>query len=141
MGWLLRWDRVPQTVAAALAGWGLLDTPLLLLLTLSALTFVIGMFMEEVAVLTLLTPIFAPLAARAGIDPLHFGVVMTLNVTIALITPPMGACNYIVAAVGRVKLVDVFVHIWPFIGVSLLVLLAIISFPPLTTLIPRLLNL
>jgi TRAP-type C4-dicarboxylate transport system permease large subunit len=53
----------------------------------------------------------------------------------------MGACNYIVAAVGKVKLTDVFVHIWPFIGVALLVLLAIISFPPLTTLIPRLFNL
>ena len=91
--------------------------------------------------MTLLTPIFAPLAAKAGIDPLHFGVVMTLNVTIALITPPMGACNYIVAAVGGVELGDVFKYIWPFIGVALLVLLLIITFPSITTLIPRLLEL
>lgn len=141
VGWLLKWERVPQTVAAALAGWGLLDTPLLLLLTLSALTFVIGMFMEEVAVLTLLTPIFAPLAARAGIDPLHFGVVMTLNVTIALITPPVGACNYIVAAVGRVPLGELFREIWPFIGVAVGTLLLLILCPPLTTALPRALGL
>ena len=66
---------------------------------------------------------------------------MTLNVTIALITPPMGACNYIVAAVGKVKLSDMFIHIWPFIGVAMAVLVAVISFPALTTFIPRLLNL
>jgi len=62
-------------------------------------------------------------------------------VTIALITPPMGACNYVVAAVGKVKLTDVFMHIWPFIGVSLIVLLIIITFPFLTTLIPGMMNL
>jgi len=141
IGWLLKWEQVPQKFASLILNAGLLDKPWLLMIVLSAIIFPVGMFMEEVSTLALLTPIFAPIAMKAGIDPFHFGVVMTLNVTIALITPPMGACNYIVAAVGRVKLVDVFVHIWPFIGVSLLVLLAIISFPPLTTLIPRLLNL
>jgi TRAP-type C4-dicarboxylate transport system permease large subunit len=66
---------------------------------------------------------------------------MTLNVTIALITPPMGACNYVVAAVGKVKLTDVFVHIWPFIGVALIVLMVVITFPFLTTLIPGIMKL
>ena len=141
IGWLLKWEQVPQRFASFLLQAGLMDKPWLLLIVLSAVIFPVGMFMEEISTLTLLTPIFAPIAIRAGIDPLQFGVVMTLNVTIALITPPMGACNYIVAAVGKVKLTDVFVHIWPFIGVALLVLLAIISFPPLTTLIPRLFNL
>ena len=141
IGWLLKWEQVPQRFASFILQAGLMDRPWLLLIVLSTVIFPVGMFMEEISTLTLLTPIFAPIAIRAGIDPLQFGVVMTLNVTIALITPPMGACNYIVAAVGKVKLTDVFVHIWPFIGVALLVLLAIISFPPLTTLIPRFLNL
>jgi TRAP-type C4-dicarboxylate transport system permease large subunit len=86
-------------------------------------------------------PIFAPLATRAGIDPFHFGIVMTLNVTIALITPPVGACNYIVAAVGKVPLGDLFKAIWPFIAVAMTVLLVIISFPALTVTVPRLLGL
>lgn len=141
IGWLLKWEQVPQKFASIILQAGLLDKPWLLMVVLSAIIFPVGMFMEEVSTLALLTPIFAPIALKAGIDPFHFGVVMTLNVTIALITPPMGACNYIVAAVGRVKLSGVFFHIWPFIGVALLVLLAIISFPPLTTLIPRMLNL
>lgn len=141
IGWILKWEQVPQRFAGMVIQSGLMDNPWLLMMVLSAIIFPIGMFMEEVSTLTLLTPIFAPLAAKAGIDPLHFGVVMTLNVTIALITPPMGACNYIVAAVGGVELGDVFKYIWPFIGVALLVLLLIITFPSITTLIPRLLEL
>ena len=141
IGWLLKWDQVPQRFAIFLTQSGVVKSPLVLMLVLSAIIFPIGMFMEEVSTLTLLTPIFFPLAVKAGVDPLHFGIVMTLNVTIALITPPMGACNYIVAAVGKVKLSDVFIHIWPFIGVSMLALLVIILFPPLSTFIPRLLGL
>ena len=141
VGWLLKWEQVPQKFAGLIVSSGLIDNPWLLMIVLSTVIFPVGMFMEEVSTLTLLTPIFAPLAVKAGIDPLHFGIVMTLNVTIALITPPMGACNYIVAAVGRVKLGDVFKTIWPFIGVALFVLLVIISFPSITTIVPRLLNL
>ncbi|KUK84676.1 MAG: TRAP dicarboxylate transporter, DctM subunit [Synergistales bacterium 58_81] len=140
VGWLLKWEQIPQRFAAFILEAGLMDRPWLLLIVLSAVIFPVGMFMEEISTLTLLTPIFAPIAIGAGIDPLQFGVVMTLNVTIALITPPMGACNYIVAAVGKVKLTDVFVQIWPFIGVALVVLLAVITFPFLTTLIPWILN-
>jgi len=92
-------------------------------------------------VLTLLTPIFAPLAVRAGINPFQFGVVMTLNVTIALITPPVGACNYIVAALGRVPIGELFREIWPFVLVALMVQALIITFPFLTTAIPAIMNL
>ena len=141
IGWLLKWDQAPQRFAMFLTQSGVVKSPLVLMLVLSAIIFPIGMFMEEVSTLTLLTPIFYPLAVKAGVDPLHFGIVMTLNVTIALITPPMGACNYIVAAVGKVKLSDVFIHIWPFIVVSMLALLVIILFPPLSTFIPRFLGL
>jgi len=141
VGWLLKWEQVPQKFAGLIVNSGLINKPWLLMIVLSGVIFPVGMFMEEVSTLTLLTPIFAPLAIKAGIDPLHFGIVMTLNVTIALITPPMGACNYIVAAVGKVRLGDVFKTIWPFIGVAMFVLLVIITFPVITTLVPRLLNL
>lgn len=141
IGWLLKWERVPQRFASFILEYGFHESPWVLMMVLSAIIFPVGMFMEEVSTLALLTPIFTPIALKAGIDPIHFGVVMTLNVTIALITPPMGACNYIVAAVGKVKLSDVFIHIWPFIGVAMAVLVAVISFPALTTFIPRLLNL
>ncbi len=140
VGWYLKWERVGARIAEALVGLGLLDEPRLLLVVISLIVFAVGMFMEEVAVLTLLTPLFAPLAARAGIDPYHFGIVMTLNVTVALITPPVGACNYIVAAVGKVPLGELFRAIWPFVAVALVVLSLLIFFPALTVTLPRLLG-
>lgn len=141
VGWYLKYERVTQAFSTMIINSGLIAHPWLLMVVLSMVIFIIGMFMEEVAVLTLLTPIFTPLAIRAGINPFQFGVVMTLNVTIALITPPVGACNYIVAALGRVPIGELFRKIWPFITVAMIVQLIIISFPFLTTIIPSIMGL
>ena len=135
-GWYLKYERVTQAFSALIVNSGLLAHPVMLMVVLSAIIFIIGMFMEEVAVLTLLTPIFTPLAMKAGISPFQFGIVMTLNVTIALITPPVGACNYVVAALGRIPIGEMFREIWPFILVALSVLAVIILLPFLTVLIP-----
>ncbi len=136
IGWLLTFDQVPQRFADFVLGFG--HDPLVVLLILSAITFAIGMFMEEIAALVLLTPVFAPIAMAAGIDPLHFGIVMVLNITIALITPPMGACVYIVSAVGGVPIEHLFRTIWPFVVTALVALAGIIAVPPLTTTLPGL---
>ncbi|MBQ3693251.1 MAG: TRAP transporter large permease [Synergistaceae bacterium] len=141
VGWYMKYERITQAFSALIMNSGLMTHPFMLMLVLSAITFIIGMFMEEIAVLTLLTPVFYPLAMRAGINPFQFGVVMTLNVTIALITPPVGACNYIVAAIGHVPIGELFREIWPFIMVALAVLIIIISFPFLTSIIPALMGL
>ncbi|HMA60912.1 MAG TPA: TRAP transporter large permease [Halanaerobiales bacterium] len=137
--WLLKWEQVPQKFAGYMLT--LTDNNTVLLIILSLMIFVIGMFMEEIAALILLTPVVAPVAMYAGINPLHFGIVMTLNITIALITPPMGACVYIVSAVGKVKLETLFRRIWPFVAVAMTVLLLIILFPQLVTTLPHLFNL
>jgi len=137
--WLLKWEQVPQKFAGYMLT--LTDNNTVLLIILSLMIFVIGMFMEEIAALILLTPVVAPVAMYAGIDPLHFGIVMTLNITIALITPPMGACVYIVSAVGKVKLETLFRRIWPFVAVAMTVLLLIILFPQLVTTLPHIFNL
>lgn len=135
VGWILAAERVPQTLAPVILEFA--TTPTMVLLLISAIIFVVGMFMEEIAALVLLTPVFAPLAAAAGIDPLHFGIVMTLNITIALITPPMGACVYIVASVGNVSLEKMFRHIWPFVLVAMACLLALILVPSISLWLPR----
>jgi tripartite ATP-independent transporter DctM subunit len=136
IGWLLTFERVPMKFANFITS--VVDSPLGILFLLSGIIFIIGMFMEEVASLVLLTPIFAPLALNAGVDPFHFGIVMVLNITIALITPPMGACVFIASAVGKVDLGDLFKSIWPFVLVAVLVLVIIILVPPITTFLPSL---
>ena len=135
VGWVLSSEQVPQKMAPFVMQYA--STPTQVLLLISLIIFIVGMFMEEIAALVLLTPVFSPLAAAAGIDPLHFGIVMTLNITIALITPPMGACVYIVSSVGGVKLEKMFRHIWPFVLVALACQLLLIFFPVISLCLPR----
>ena len=138
IGWLLAYARIPTLFAEFILQT--VHSPLAILFLLSGIVFLLGMFMEEIASLVLLTPIFAPLALNAGIDPFHFGIVMVLNITIALITPPMGACLFIASAVGKVDLGLLFKAIWPFVATALFALILIIFFPSITTFIPSLFN-
>lgn len=135
ISWLLSYAQVPAQFVSLLTPY--IDHAVIILLLLSAITFVTGMFMEEVSALMLLTPIFAPVAMMAGIDPVHLGVIITLNITIALITPPLGACVFVAAAVSRLEIVSLFRTIWPFVLIALGVLLLLILFPGLTLWLPN----
>ncbi|MFB9868879.1 TRAP transporter large permease [Vreelandella sulfidaeris] len=138
ISWLLSYAQVPDQFVSLLAPY--MDSAVIILLLLSAITFVTGMFMEEVSALMLLTPIFAPVAMMAGIDPVHLGIIITLNITIALITPPLGACVFVAAAVSRIEIVSLFKTIWPFVLTAIAVLILLILFPPLTLWLPTLLG-
>jgi tripartite ATP-independent transporter DctM subunit len=134
ISWLLSYAQVPNQFVALLTPY--IEQPVVILLLLSGITFVTGMFMEEVSALMLLTPIFSPVAMMAGIDPVHLGIIITLNITIALITPPMGACVFVAAAVSRLEIVSLFRTIWPFVVTATLVLVLLILFPALTLWLP-----
>jgi len=136
--WLLGYAQVPASFRTFLTPFA--DNPVLILLILSAITFFIGMLMEEVSALMLLTPVFMPVAIHAGIDPVHLGIVITMNITIALITPPMGACLYVASAVSNIELSHMFREIIPFIGYALIILLFVIIFPDTALFIPELFN-
>jgi len=87
--------------------------------------------------LIILTPIFAPVAARFGIDPVHFGVVMVMNLTIAGITPPVGQMMFISCAVMRVRMEAYTIEILPFLGAMFAVLAAITFWPALVLALPN----
>lgn len=134
VSWQLAYANAPEAFVGLLEPFA--NSPALTLIAISCVTFITGMFMEEVSALFLLTPIILPVAQIAGVDPVHLGIVMTLNITIALITPPLGACIFVAAAVGKVDITRLFIAIWPFIAVALGVLLVIILVPGLTTWLP-----
>ncbi|SFS62679.1 TRAP transporter, DctM subunit [Sulfitobacter marinus] len=138
VSWQLAYADAPKSFTVMLEPFA--ENPILILLAISGVTFITGMFMEEVSALMLLTPIFVPIAAVSGIDPVHLGIVVTLNITIALITPPMGACIFVAAAVGKVDVARLFLAIWPFIFVALAVLFVIILMPGLTTWLPEMMK-
>jgi TRAP-type C4-dicarboxylate transport system permease large subunit len=99
------------------------------------------MFMDITAALIILAPVLAPVAIKVGVDPLHFGVMMCINLSIGLITPPVGACLFVATSISKLKYEEVIREVWPFIIVELVVLAALIYIPELTMLVPRALGL
>jgi TRAP-type C4-dicarboxylate transport system permease large subunit len=101
------------------------------------LLLVLGTFMDLAPMLLICTPIFLPLAKSFGIDPVHFGIVMILNLGIGLLTPPVGPTLVVGCAIGRVSMEAVARSILPFYLPMLIVLLLVTYLPELTLWLPR----
>ena len=119
--------RVPQRLTTALAV--VAARPWLFLLSVNALLLLLGCFMETISIMTLVVPIFLPIITNIGIDPIHFGVVMTLNLMIGQLTPPMGVCLYSVVAITNLTIKEIISELWPYL-VTLFIVLLIITFVP-----------
>jgi tripartite ATP-independent transporter DctM subunit len=135
-GWLLIRQKVPEAVIQGLTA--MTSDPFVLLLIINLILLVLGCFMEAISVMLLTTPIFMPLIQKVGIDPVHFGVVMTFNLMIALLTPPVGMVLYTVSSVGKVPLWELTSELkWYF--VALIAALGLITYiPGLVTWVPNL---
>ena len=97
-----------------------------------------GCFIEANAALITLTPILFPIIVKAGIDPVHFGVMMVLNLMIGLITPPVGMSMYILCDIAKVSTLEFSREIWPFVIALVVVLILVTYFPALVLFVPDL---
>ncbi len=118
---------VPERIGAFLVEW--LKTPALFLLGVNAALFVIGMFIETSASIIVLAPILAPVAAHFGIDPVHFGIVMVVNLALGMITPPFGVNLFAACTVARISLDQIVTRLVPFVLVVFGCLLVITYVP------------
>ena len=135
-GWLLIHQKVPDTVIKSLLA--LSKNPWVILLIINIILLVLGCFMEGISIMLLTIPVFMPLIAKIGIDPVHFGVVMTLNLMIGLLTPPVGMVLYAVSSVGKVPLWELASELKWYI-VALMGCLGLITYiPVLVTWVPNL---
>jgi tripartite ATP-independent transporter DctM subunit len=130
-GFYLAWERLPPQMAAWLVT--LTDNPWLLLLLINVLLVVLGTAVDGTAALIILTPIFVPVITKFGIDPVHFGIVMVTNLTIAGVTPPVGTMMFISCSVLRVRMETYSVEIMPFL-LSMFAVLGLLTFVPWLTL-------
>ena len=135
-GYYMTWEQIPAAIAEAMLA--LTTNPVLLLLLINLLLIVVGMFIEGSAALILLTPILVPVILEVGIDPVHFGIVMVLNLTIAGVTPPLGtlmftACSITGVSIGRFVRAAI-----PFYAVLFAVLLLLTFIPFLSLWLPNL---
>ena len=122
-------------VPDAIGHWleAVLQSPMLFLLGVNLALFLIGMFIETSAAIIVLGPILAPVAMHFGIDPVHFGIVMVVNLALGMITPPFGVNLFAACTVAKISLDRIIGHLVPFVGV-VLVCLMIITYSPVLTL-------
>lgn len=136
-GWVITRAQVPQMMGRFLVG--ISSNPLLILLIINLFLLFVGCFMEAIAAQMILIPILLPVVLRLGISPIHFGVMMVLNLMIGTLTPPIGVVLYVTAKVADISFEEVTKATFPFLVPLLIVLLLISIFPELTLFLPRLL--
>ncbi|HUH93947.1 MAG TPA: TRAP transporter large permease [Casimicrobiaceae bacterium] len=134
--WVLTISRVPQDLTALIVGMDL--PPLAFLLAVNALLLAFGIFIEPLPGIVVLVPILAPIAHALGISDLQFGIVVIVNLTMGMLTPPVGGLLFVTSVVARVPLARMLGELWPFLWAQLAVLLLLSVFPPISTALPAL---
>jgi tripartite ATP-independent transporter DctM subunit len=135
-GEYLTFEQIPNMIANAVVEN--IQSPWVFLLAVNILLLVIGMFMDIISATLILTPIFLPLLAKFGINSMHFGLLMTINLGIGYCTPPLGVSLYISGAVANRNLLFVSRAVLPFILIQIGILLLLTYWPDLVLLLPRL---
>ena len=132
--WLIAMEGIPQLVTGFILS--VTSNPHLIILLLNIILLLMGMFMEGLSILTIVVPFLLPLINQLGLNPVHIGVMVVLNLMIGLSTPPVGLSLFVVSKIANVKLQDLYREIIPFL-IPLIGVLAIISyFPSVVTFIP-----
>lgn len=131
---LIRQD-IPTKMAEFIMG--MTNNPIIFLLLVNIFLLIIGTFMETAAAIIILTPILAPIAVKLGIDPVHFGVIMIMNMAIGLCTPPVGINLYVAANISKSKIEGMVPWLIPFVGVSIVALLVVTYIPQISLFLVR----
>lgn len=129
-------SHLPETLAAFILS--LSENPLILLFLINILLFVVGMFLDAGPAIIILGPILAPIFIALGVDPVHFAIIMSVNLTVGLATPPMGLVLFVASSVSGERVETIARAILPFLAVEILVIFLITYFPALSLTIPRL---
>lgn len=135
-GWLMAYLQVPTAIVLFMQTVS--DNPIIVLLLINIMLLFLGTFMDMSPLIVITTPIFLPVAMAFGIDPVHFGIIMILNLGIGLCTPPVGAVLFVGCAVGKVPIGTVLRSIWPFYGAAVGTLLLVTYIPALSLWLPSL---
>lgn len=134
MGWVMSFAKIPQMVAEAM--FGISENPIILVLLILLMLLVIGCFMDPTPAVLIFVPIFLPIVASFGMDPVHFGLMMCFALSIGTITPPVGPVLFVGAKVANLRIEDVIKQLMPFFLALLVVLLLVAFIPQLSLWLP-----
>lgn len=140
LSWIMSYENIPQTVSAALLSVS--DNPFVILILINLILLFVGMFMDMTPAVLIFTPIFLPIAtAQLGMDPVHFGIMMVLNLCVGLCTPPVGSVLFIGCSVAGVRIDEAIRPLLPMFVAMVVVLFLVAFIPELSLLVPRLFGL
>ena len=127
MSWILAYENIPQNVSLALIG--LTENKILILLIINLVLLAVGVFMDITPAVLIFTPIFLPIAVQLGVDPVHFGIIMVLNLCVGLCTPPVGTVLFVGVGVAGTSITRVIRPLLP-LYVAMIVALMIVTYVP-----------
>lgn len=127
LGWIIALEQVPSKIASVVLA--LTTNKVIILALINAFLLIVGFFLEANAAILILAPVMVPMIEKVGVDPVHFGIIMVLNLMIGLITPPVGGCLYMVSEVANISVEKVVIGVLPFM-IPLLVTLLIVTYLP-----------
>ncbi|WP_041522347.1 TRAP transporter large permease [Gilvimarinus agarilyticus] len=134
MSWMLSYENIPQNISAALMG--LSDNPFIILLTINIILLLVGIFMDMTPAVLIFTPIFLPVAMELGMSPLHFGIMMVLNLCIGLCTPPVGAVLFVGCGIAKTSIARLIKPLMPMYAAMVVVLLLVAYVPAISEFLP-----
>ncbi|WP_421617079.1 TRAP transporter large permease [Brevibacillus sp. TJ4] len=138
-GWMIAFEQIPQLIANSMLS--LSENPFVFLLLVNVLLLLLGMILDGIAALIILVPVLMPLVTAFQIDPIHFGVIICINLTIGLLTPPVGTGLFIVSSIAEVRFERLVKATNPFLLLAIVILLVITYWEDAVLLIPRWLGL
>ncbi len=138
LGYVLAREQAPQQIAQMFLT--IANDPISFLIAVNLMIFVLGCFIESLAILLIVVPILVPIAAGFGIDPVHFGIIVVLNLMISILTPPMGMALFVVAQVGEIPYQKLAKAVLPWLLPPVIVLTLVCAFPVLATGLPSLMG-
>jgi tripartite ATP-independent transporter DctM subunit len=136
--WVASLSGVTNKIGAAL--FSISDNPYVLLFLINVLLLIAGLFLDAGPAILILGPILAPTLAQLGVDPLHFAIVMCVNLSLGLATPPMGLLLFVVSAMSRTSIIEITREMWPFYLVHIAVIFLITYVPAVALWLPRVLG-
>lgn len=139
MSWILSYENIPQSISAGLIA--LTDNPYLILLMINVLLLLVGIFMDMTPAVLIFTPIFLPVVESLGISPLHFGVIMVLNLCIGLCTPPVGSVLFVGCSVAKTSIHKLIRPLMPMYAAMFAVLILVTYIPAISEFLPKLFGL
>ena len=135
MSWALSYENIPQEISSGLLA--LSDNPIIILLIINLLLLFVGIFMDMTPAVLIFTPIFLPVVTKLGLDPVHFGIIMVLNLCIGLCTPPVGSVLFVGVGIAKTTIEKVVKPLLPLFVAMIIALFLVTYFPALSLWLPR----